>query len=319
MPRRAQTTLSYLDAPLDEVLGQVSHVRILRALTAHVHPVPPSELARDTRLDLSGVVRALDRLTQLGIVRALGVGRGRVMEFNRTHHLAPMLDTLFEGERQQRQVRVDALRQLMSKAVPSPRAAWIEGPHASGTDTAQDTLRLGVLTTVRERQALTTHLTAALQDFERRFDVAVELLVRTRADLETLPDAQITAIRNGQLLYGVPPFPSPGSAKDDAPATQATTHAELDRRSLLAAEGVARAITRDPRLVERAQRWVEHRLGQASEAERHELREWAHILTLSPHRISAILRDPGERATRLRQTSPFVAILDHAPSQRTRP
>lgn len=304
MTRRALTPLSYLDAPLDELLGQVSHVRILRVLSESEHPLPPGELARATRLNLSGVLRAIDRLTHLGIVRSLGAGGRRVIELSPVHAFAPVLRALFDAERRQRRLLLDALKALISTATPTPRAAWIEGPHASGEDSAHDALRLGVLTTARERHAVAEQLSGGIRDLERRFDLTVDLLVRTAADVETMTPEQQSAVREATLLYGVLPLaaPSPG----DAPA--ATTHADLDTRSSARAERLAKAITRDPRLIADAQRWVQQRLQSASVAEAHELREWEHILTLPPHRIAAFLRDSGERATRLRQTTPFVGM-----------
>lgn len=308
MPRRALTPLSYLDAPLDELLGQVSHVRILRVLSESEHPLPPGELARATRLNLSGVLRAIDRLAQLGIVRALGAGGRRVIELSPTHAFAPVLRALFDAEGQRRRMLVASLQELMKSITPAPRAAWIEGPHANGKDSAHDTLRVGVLTTVRERHVLAEQLTGRLRDFERRFDLTIDLLVRTRADLETMAADLQDAVRDATLLYGVLPLPAGVlSPRDDEPSA-AKTHADLDERSRAQAERVAKAIARDPRLIDGAQRWVQQRLQQASAAEAHELREWEHILTLPPHRIAAFLRDPGERATRLRQSTPFVGV-----------
>jgi DNA-binding MarR family transcriptional regulator len=304
MTRRALTPLSYLDAPLDELLGQVSHVRILRVLSASEHPLPPGELARATQLNLSGVLRAIDRLTHLGIVRSLGAGGRRVIELSPVHAFAPVLRALFDAERRQRRLLLDALKALISSATPTPRAAWMEGPHASGEDSAHDTLRLGVLTTARERHAVAEQLSGGIRDLERRFDLTVDLLVRTAADVETMTPEQQSAVREATLLYGVLPLATP--SPDDAPA--ATTHAELDTRSSARAERLASAITRDPRLIADAQRWVQQRLQDASAAEAHELHEWEHILTLPPHRIAAFLRDSGERATRLRQTTPFVGM-----------
>ena len=304
MPRRALTPLSYLDAPLDELLGQVSHVRILRVLTESEHPLPPGELARATRLNLSGVLRAIDRLSHLGIVRSLGAGGRRVIELSPAHAFAPVLRALFNAERQRRRMLIDSLKELMASATPAPRAAWIEGPHASGEDSVHDALRLGVLTTARERHAVAEQLSGGIRDLERRFDLTIDLLVRTRADVETMPPEQQSAVREVTLLYGVLPLAAPSPSDTSA----ATTHADLDARSGAQAERVAKAITRDPRLIAGAKRWVQQRLQQASAAEAHELREWEHILTLPPHRIAAFLRDPGERATRLRQTTPFVGL-----------
>lgn len=304
MTRRALTPLSFLDAPLDELLGQLSHVRILRVLSESEHPLPPGELARATRLNLSGVLRAIDRLTQLGIARSLGAGGRRVIELSPAHAFAPVLRALFDAERQRRRMLLDSLKELMASVTPAPRAAWLEGPHANGVDSAHETLRLGVLTAARERHTVAEHLSGGIRDLERRFDLTVDLLVRTRADLATMTSEQQNAVREATLLHGVLPLDAP--ALNDRPA--ATTHADLDARSGAHAERVAKAITRDPRLIAGAQRWVQQRLQQASAAEAHELREWEHILTLPPHRIAAFLRDPGERATRLRQTTPFVGL-----------
>jgi DNA-binding transcriptional ArsR family regulator len=305
MPRHAQAPLSYLDAPLDSLLGRVSHVRILRVLAEWGTPLPAIELAKATELDLSGVGRAIDRLAQLGVVRLLGVGRGRVVELSSTHSFTPALRTLFQAERERRQQLLATLRDLMDTLQPPPRAAWIEGPHASGKDRADDALRIGVLTGVRERHLLEGHLTERLREVTRRFDLTIDLVIRTRADLETLSQPQIDSLRAATLLYGVLPLaPKSEGAQDPAPRT----HAHLDQQSREHGGRLAKAILADPRLVERAQQWVAARMPKASEAERHELREWEEILTWPPHRLSAFLRDGGERATRLRQTSPFVQV-----------
>ena len=308
MPRRALTPLSYLDAPLDELLGQVSHVRILRVLSESGHPLPPGELARATRLNLSGVLRAIDRLAHLGIVRALGAGGRQVIELSPAHAFAPVLRALFDAERQRRRMLIASLQELMKSIIPAPPAAWIEGPHANGMDSAHDALRLGVLTTVRERHAVAEQLTGRLRDLERRFDLSIDLLVRTRADLETMTADRQDAVRDATLLYGVLPLSAGVLPPHDDEPPAAKTHGDLDERSRAQAERVAKAITRDQRLIDAAQRWVQQRLQHASAAEAHELREWEHILTLPPHRIAAFLRDPGERATRLRQTTPFVGV-----------
>jgi hypothetical protein len=73
---------------------------------------------------------------------------------------------------------------------------------------------------------------------------------------------------------------------------------------------VADRLARDPSLVERAQKYITRRLNRASAAERRELLEWNQILaSTSLAQLRKFLVDPGERATRLRQTLPFVDIL----------
>lgn len=325
MTRRAQTTLSAVQAPVDALLGTASHVRILRVLTEFEHPIPPVELARETRLDLSGVLRAIKRLAESGIVRTIGVGGGRVIQFNTTHYFAPVVQQLFDAERKRCQELFDALQQAVLSVVPTPRAAWIEGPHALGQDTGRDALRVAVLVHVRDRETTANVLAERLRAIERTFGLTVDLGLRTMADLMTLTPEQRDALHHVRLIYGVPPIHlvdddsrAGGDGNDGAEHREAKTHSQLDLEIRRSAERIVREIERDPRVVERAKRWVAHRLGQASASERHELHEWAHILTMPPHRIGALLRDPGERATRLRQTSPFITDLDAAGSgQRT--
>lgn len=335
MPRQVQSTLSYLHAPLGDILRTASHVRILRVLTEYEHPIPPVELAHATRLDLSGVVRTIASLSETGIVRSIGVGRRRLIQFDASHYFAPALQQLFSTERALLRDLVDELQRAVQALHPMPRSAWIEGPHAVGADTARDLLRIGVLVNVRERQVTHDGLVEPLREIERRFGLTADLVLRTRADLVTQTPEQAEALGQVLLIHGIPPIHLVHGMDDAAVGAGAErdgqnheltahgdldtvhlrdtrgprTHAQLDLAARESAGEVVRAIKRDPRIVERAQNWIEHRLPRASEAERHELREWVHILSMPLHRISAFLLDPGERATRLRQTSPFRSVL----------
>ncbi len=67
----------------------------------------------------------------------------------------------------------------------------------------------------------------------------------------------------------------------------------------------------DQRLIEEARERIRRRLrqgpGQASAAERKSLHEWEMILrSMSLRRLRRFLVDEGPRATRLRQTFPFL-------------
>jgi DNA-binding MarR family transcriptional regulator len=305
MPRRAQESLSYLDAPLDALLGQMSHVRILRVLSEWRTPVPASILAKMTHLDLSGVSRAVDRLSQLGVVRLIGIGRGRLVEMNSQHNFTPVLQALFKAERDQRQQLMSALHDVMGMLDPAPRAAWIEGPFSTRTDTAHDPLRIAILAGVRERFSLQAQVTKRLREVGERFDLTIDTVFRTRADIETMTAAELDMLRSASLLYGVIPLPTEDAALQKL---EARTHADLDEQSRVQGHQIAKRLLADPRVVESARAWVAKRMPKASEAERHSLREWEEILTWPPHRLSAFLRDDGERATRLRQTNPFVGL-----------
>jgi hypothetical protein len=84
-------------------------------------------------------------------------------------------------------------------------------------------------------------------------------------------------------------------------------HARLDARSLAYHQVIADKILEQPDLIEHAKanlvRWRE----QGNEG--HWMTEWAEILTCPFQDVVNFLRDPGERATRLRQSSPFTGIL----------
>lgn len=315
MPRPSPSRLDPLDAPLDELLGQVSHLRILRVLAATTHPVPPVELRRLTRLDLSGIGRAIDRLVASGIVRAFGVGRGRVVALHDAHPFAPVLRTLFDAERRHGAALVAEVRSAVGAITPVPRSAWLERSRGETRGAHEAPLRIGVLASPRDRAAIERQLAVPLRELERRYDIGLPVMIRTRADLATMTEEERTRVAESELLVGVPPLfdASVSTPIDDGSPYRehaTRTHAMYDRLSLDRATRLSHAILRDPRIIERAQRWLDARVPHVAVGEHADLDEWAHILTLPPHRIAAVLRDPSERGTRLRQSSPFVGTDD---------
>jgi hypothetical protein len=85
-------------------------------------------------------------------------------------------------------------------------------------------------------------------------------------------------------------------------------HSRLDERSLALHELIARKIKADPALLERARdnlrRWQPEN-GSCSPA----LAEWEQVLGSPANQVAALLVERSERATRLRQSSPFCGIL----------
>jgi hypothetical protein len=82
---------------------------------------------------------------------------------------------------------------------------------------------------------------------------------------------------------------------------------------MVTAAWIAQRLDRDPSLPRRARSWLVHRLHDASDREVEELNEWVRLLdTASIPRLQYVLRDAGERSTRLRQSNPFVPILTEA-------
>ncbi len=85
-------------------------------------------------------------------------------------------------------------------------------------------------------------------------------------------------------------------------------HERLDQRSLALHRLVAEKVLADPALLDKARgtvrRWQE---GQGSKSLA--LAEWELILAGTPDQVTRFLVEGSERATRLRQSSPFTGIL----------
>jgi hypothetical protein len=88
-------------------------------------------------------------------------------------------------------------------------------------------------------------------------------------------------------------------------------HSRLDERSLAMHQLIAAKVQANPALLDKARdnlrRW------QASEGSpKLALAEWEQILSGPVTQVTQFLTDPSERATRLRQSSPFAGILTEA-------
>jgi hypothetical protein len=85
------------------------------------------------------------------------------------------------------------------------------------------------------------------------------------------------------------------------------SHEWIDQRSLALHEAVAARLEAQPRLLEVAranlQRWL-------TTSDASVLREWWQLLETAPlPALLVLLRSPGEKSARLRQSSPFAGLL----------
>jgi hypothetical protein len=86
-------------------------------------------------------------------------------------------------------------------------------------------------------------------------------------------------------------------------------HRHAEERSIALHRAVAARLRDDPRLVERARVRVREWHETCSVASAYRV-AWDSALRLDPVELCALLVDPGEEATALRQVSPFAGILD---------
>lgn len=306
---RSQSTLR---TPLNHILGAEASVRLLRALAEHPAPLSRSELARHTRLQASGIAKALASLEETGVIELVGSGTRRLAQLRADHPLVPALRALFGSERSRADRVLELLRRAASAVYPVPVAAWVEGSATADHEVVDDSLVVVILTEPASVELAREAFETLLGDLERELDVVIDVRVRTRADLVVATDEERRRLASAIPLVGPPPAAlthDPTTSIGTSPSGM-RTHAHSDARALSLASAIAERLRTDPSLVARARDWAQHRLQSASGGERRELREWARILrTMSLPRLRRFLVDPGERATRLRQTLPFLTAL----------
>lgn len=106
----------------------------------------------------------------------------------------------------------------------------------------------------------------------------------------------------------------------DAPTTAlsggAIRHRIIEARSLAMHCLAAQKIERDPAILERVRGTLAGWRARYGKDVPRALDEWRDVLRLPWGEIAALMTDPGERATRLRQSTPFAGVL--SPGERKR-
>lgn len=86
-------------------------------------------------------------------------------------------------------------------------------------------------------------------------------------------------------------------------------HRRAEARSLALHAEIAARLAEEPAIIERARRTVE--AWEASGVMHPAYaRLWREVLSRTPGEIAEVLRDPSESACALRQSTPFVGVLD---------
>lgn len=325
---------SNLYAPLNTILGSEGAVRILRALTQSPTPMSAGVLAQHAQLERSSARRTLQSLVANGIVTAAGAQGGVPHYSLRTAHpLAAAVTALFAAEERRAKALIEHLTAATHSLKPPPVAAWIEGPAAEGTDGPADAVLYRIVDQAPSLAQTLTELRDAITTIENDLDVTIEASGLTPADVAARLAQEPTwgeSLLRARSTGGLPPSVFVERARADGPTTDSPngelsrtkgaqrrirSHADHDAHALELAKAIVARMDHDPTLIPRAHEFVAHRLLTASPHERHELEEWATLLRSgSPQRVRHILLDPGERATRLRQTWPFVGMLNEEES-----
>lgn len=120
---------------------------------------------------------------------------------------------------------------------------------------------------------------------------------RMRAYRKRMRDAGLTSVRRWEPAGGV----SPGRYSD---------HRILDARSLAMHCKIVQKISRDPRLLEKAQANLSRWSPKVDGPKPHYMKEWQEILEKPWPTIAEMMTSMSADATRLRSSSPFAGILN---------
>lgn len=305
---------SIISAPLNRLFRTEAGVRVLRVLCLTQHPLAPAEVASRTRLDPSGVRRALKDLAGQGIVETVGAGATQPVRLRMAHPFASLLRALFRAEAARAQGILQQVRQAARAVDALANAVWMV--HPMPTRGGLETLQVGVLASAAHLDAAVEAIRRELRQLERNEDLPVEVRGYTAADLAVLSTHERSVLAAGVPVVGLPPESLAAGERATGRSAPVRSHQDLDERALVIGRAVGKRLARDPTLIERAQEYVREYLKTAAPGERKEMEEWAAILdTMPPARLQKFLVNTGERATRLRQSLPFLGAL--TPAERT--
>ncbi len=291
---------SPLQFPLNDLLSTGAQVRLLRVLANEVvGPITAPDAAGRTGLTEAGARRALSRLASTGFVVRVGGGRSQQFALRESDSLVRALSQLFHTEQERYDGLLSALREALGED-RGVRTAWVQVmPRSSG-----EPLELGIVGHSKTVSRVKDQVRCKLLPVEERFDLTIELHAYTRADV---PEVEWNSVI---LLAGIAPSESPPKSSRE-PKHGASTHRDREERALSFSRVVANYLDRDPSLRRRAQRHVDRLLAEDQGMATQDLREWQAILErYSLRRLREFLVSSTPRAQRLRESSPFFAVLN---------
>lgn len=168
--------------PLDHLLGTKTKVGLLRALVPLHRPVSGREAAR-----LAGVsvvaIRALEELAAAGIVSQERATAQHLFTFERRHYLAPVIEKLFEAEREFTSAIFGRIREML-EGLASIESAVVFGSAARGEAGPQSDVDLLVVVRGHDaREGVRLALAERSPRLEVDFGVRLSPVVLTRMQL----------------------------------------------------------------------------------------------------------------------------------------
>jgi hypothetical protein len=253
----------------------------------------------------SGARKVLQRLTRTGLVERAGNGRKNHFVFSREGALAQEVARLFLVERERGNALAQALRRTIRSLSDPPEIAWVQDFLAGWADCQE----VAVFCQGRPPADCVEELKKRLVEVEEEFEVLLELQTYTAQELDEVDWARVV------VLMGTPPGATVPSSTGDPPEKSRgespfSGGGKLNPKSPEFSEALVALLEENLSVLRRARENVRGRLGQSQNGNSHDLWEWQKILdTFSFPKLLHFLESDSPRAVRLRESSPFPAIL----------
>ncbi|MGW8268567.1 MAG: MarR family transcriptional regulator [Longimicrobiales bacterium] len=297
---------SSLRCPLNEVFGSRGQVRLLRVLSTAPHrPFLPAEAATRAGMTESGARKALQRLSRTGLVERTGNGEKNQFVFYGEGALAQEVARLFQVERERGEALAQALRKTIGGLSNPPEIAWVQDFLGGWKDLQEVAVFCPGETSVECVEALRERLVAV----EREFAVSLEVRTCSAGELDEVNWPEVVVLR------GTPPGATVASSTEDVseknPGDNPFSPAgKLNPESPEFSGALVALLEENLSVLRRARENVRGRLGESRNGHSHDLWEWQKILdTFSFPRLLHFLESDSPRAVRLRESSPFPAVL----------
>lgn len=277
--------------PLNDLFGAAANVRLLRVLAEEtMGPIGTSLAADKAGLSLVGARRALNRLAKTGFVQLIGSGHSQAYVLRESDPVVKNIMDLFRNESSRYQALLTQIRKILDP-LSEIQTAWIDSPPTE----IGNPLQIGILSDSKSLAYIGKEVQQRLTKVEQDFDIIIEIRAFSRADAPEL-FLDSTVLLAGYL--------------DTGKFTKGRTHADRDERAAQFGIAIVKILDSNPSLIKRASKYLEFLLEEDQGAASHDLREWRDIINhYSQQRIKDFLVSETQRAKRLRQSSPFFAVL----------
>jgi hypothetical protein len=311
--RRAKHIQDLVQVPLNLLLGTDVSVRLLRVLCAAEVPLRAGFLAEEARVQRAGAQRVLHQLVAAGIAEDTGSGGRAEYQLNARHPLAKPLRDLFDAEAREATSLDQDVRLVLRAAEATPISVWLIPPSA-GSESAQDAkgvMKVMAVYRSRPSEESVGQIRTGVHGLAGQHGIDFAARIVTAADLEIMDEQEWLYLETfAHVVAGLSP-----RRWRQAGTGMTPTHQLRDRQSRSQAELLSRKLAARPSLLAEIRSRLEHRIANASGAERHDLLELRDHLK-SARTLRKLLEGEDETATRLRQSLPVAEFL--TPAERAR-